>query len=100
MNEPKPRGHRAASAPPAITTSASPSRTTRKASPIAWFPVAHAVLTTRDGPRASYRMARWPAARLMSADVRANAEMPAIPSAKSTRVVSTISGMPPNPDPT
>ena len=50
-------GETAASAPPATATSTEPSRTMRTASPMAWAPAAHAVVTVRLGPVKSPRMA-------------------------------------------
>ena len=53
-----------ASAPPAIMTSASPRWMSLRASPIAWLPVAQAVMTEEFGPFAPKRMDTSPDAML------------------------------------
>src|SRR5271168_4788747 len=69
-----PIGFTGASAPPAIITSASPSTTSRAASPIACTPVAQAVTAEWFGPLKPYLMEKLPDARLISAEGMKNGE--------------------------
>src|SRR5579884_4025293 len=59
------RGVTAASVPPQIMARASPRWMMRKASPMAWPPVAHADTTEKFGPRAPTSMLTMPEAMLM-----------------------------------
>ena len=61
---PTPRGVIAASAPPAIITSASPRWMRRKESPTAWAPDVQAVQVAEFGPLAPVRIETQPEARL------------------------------------
>ena len=63
-NPPTPMGVMAASAPPAIMTSASPCWMMRKESPMEWALVVQAVAVASFGPLAPTRMETCPAARL------------------------------------
>ena len=86
-----------ASAPPASITSASPRWMIRKASPIAWLPVAQAVTTEEFGPLSLYRMESWPEAMLTISDGMKNGEIRLGPRSRSTLCHSRMDWMPPMP---
>src|SRR6185436_9633249 len=89
-----------ASEPPATMRSASPRWMIRKASPIAWLPVAQAVTTDEFGPLSLYRMESCPEAMLTISDGTKNGETRLGPFSRRTLCHSRMERMPPIPEPT
>ena len=94
-----PRRDIAASVPPATMTSASRKAIMRLASPIACDPVAQAVTTAWFGPLKPNSIDTTPEARLMSEPGMKNGLTRRGPFSASSKVVSSIEGRPPIPDP-
>src|SRR5450759_4771440 len=98
-NPPTPMGVMAASAPPAIITSASWCWMMRKESPMEWALVVQAVAVASFGPLAPNRMETWPAARLMMAAGIKKGEILRGPPSRSALCSRSITSNPPMPEP-
>jgi hypothetical protein len=90
------------SVPPAIAASASPYWIIRYASPTACAPVVQAVTVERLGPWIPYLIEMFPAASLTMRPVMKNGEMTRglFPPSTYLRIVSSMRGSPPMPEPT
>ena len=98
-NPPTLIGVMAASAPPAIMTSASPRWMILKLSPMAWAPVAQAVALAMLGPLAPKRMLTCPAARLTMLAGMKNGEILRGPPSISAVCSRSMTSKPPMPEP-
>src|ERR1035437_4121273 len=98
-NPPTPMGVMAASAPPAIITSASQCWMMRKESPMEWALVVQAVAVAAFGPLAPNLMETCPAARLMMAAGMKKGEILRGPPSSSAVCSRSITSNPPMPDP-
>src|ERR1700733_4559111 len=96
---PTPMGVIAASAPPAITTSASSRSMVRKALPTECALVVHAVDVASFGPSAPYRMPAWPAARVTIVPGIKNGEILRGPPCSMALCSRSITSNPPIPEP-
>src|ERR1700733_3435257 len=96
---PTPMGVIAASAPPAITTSASSRSMVRNALPTECALVVHAVDVDSFGPSAPYRMLTWPAAGLAIVPGIKNGEILRGPPCSMALCSRSITSNPPMPDP-
>src|SRR5438034_8422221 len=88
-----------ASAPPAIMTSASPRWMSRRASPIAWLPVAQAVMTAEFGPFAPKRIDTSPDAMFTIIIGMKNGDTRSGPFSRRVSWFASRVWMPPIPEP-
>ncbi len=87
------------SVPPAIMASASPVRIRRKASPMEWVPVAHAVTAQELGPFAPVFIETCPEARFIITMGMKNGVILSGPFSLRTSYQCSMAGSPPMPAP-